>query len=175
MASRSYTSRREMVEYSFHPLVTLLVPLLGILLGAYLPKLFPRLAILDLPLIIVVFFAVARRSPISGTLTGAVVGLLQDSLSNQPIGVNGMVKALVGYIAASVGLNVNVDSLTTRLVMNFGFSMLGSALIFLIERRLLGFTAYHVMWLHELLRATVNTLVAIPVFLLLDRTKINEN
>jgi rod shape-determining protein MreD len=27
------------------------------------------------------------------------------------------------------------------------------------------------MWLHELLRAAVNTAVAIPVFLLLDRTK----
>lgn len=175
MASRSYTSRREMVESSFHPLVTLLVPLLAILLGAYLPRLFPKLMILDLPLIVVVFFAVARRSPIAGTLTGAIIGLLQDSLSNQPIGVNGMVKALIGYMAASIGLNVNVDSLTTRLVMNFGFSLMGSGLIFLIERRLLGFTTYHVMWMHELARAGVNTLVAVPVFLLLDRTKIQEN
>ncbi len=175
MASRSYTSRREMEEYSFHPLVTLLVPLMGLLLGAYLPRLFPRFAIVDLPLILVVFFAVARRGPIVGTITGALIGVAQDALSNQPIGVNGMVKALIGYAAASIGVNVNVDSLTTRLVMNFSFSLLGSGLIFLIERRLLGFAEFHMMWLHELLRAAVNTAVAVPVFLLLDRTKVHEH
>ena len=48
-----------------------------------------------------IFFAVSRRSPIAGTLTGTAIGLLQDALTNQPIGVNGMAKALIGYAAAS--------------------------------------------------------------------------
>ena len=62
MAEHSYTSRQEMDQYAFHTAVTLLVPLGSILLQAVLPKTFPVLAIFDLPLIVVIFFAVARRT-----------------------------------------------------------------------------------------------------------------
>jgi rod shape-determining protein MreD len=148
-----------------------LVPIAAILLQALLPKPFPRLAILDLPLIVTIFFAVSRRSPVAGTLTGAAIGLLQDALTNQPIGVNGMAKSVIGYIAASIGIQVDVENLTTRLLINFGFSILNSFLLFLINHRLLGFPGFHVLWVHELIRASINTVVAIPIFLLLDNTK----
>ena len=42
------------------------------------------------------------------------------------------------------------------------------------ERRLLGISAFHILWLHELIRAVVNTAVAVPLFLLLDRWKHQE-
>jgi rod shape-determining protein MreD len=172
MATRSYTSRRELEQHSFHPAVALLAPLAAIVLQVILPKPFPRLAILDLPLIVTIFFAVSRRNPVAGTLTGAGIGLLQDILTgNQPIGVNGMAKSVIGYIAASIGIQVDVENLTTRLLINFGFSMLNSFLLFLIHHRLLGFPGFHIMWVHELIRAAVNTLVAIPIFLLLDKSK----
>jgi rod shape-determining protein MreD len=174
MPNRSYTSRRELDVHSFHPAITLLVPVSFIVLQALLPKPFPRLAILDLPLIATIFFAVARRNPIAGTLTGMIIGLLQDALTNQPIGVNGMAKALIGYTAASIGFKVDVDSITTRAVMSFGFFLLQSALLYLIERRLLGMHGFHVIWLHELIRAAVNTAVAIPIFYVLDRTRTEE-
>jgi rod shape-determining protein MreD len=174
MPNRSYTSRRELDVHSFHPAITLLVPVSFIVLQALLPKPFPRLAILDLPLIATIFFAVARRNPIAGTLTGMIIGLLQDALTNQPIGVNGMAKALIGYTAASIGFKVDVDSITTRAVMSFGFFLLQSALLYLIERRLLGMRGFHVIWLHELIRAAVNTAVAIPIFYVLDRTRTEE-
>ncbi len=171
MRNRSYTSRRELEQHTFSPAVTLLVPLLAILLQSFLPKPFPRFAILDLPLIVVLFFAVSRRSPISGTLTGATVGLLQDALTNQPIGVNGMAKAAIGYVAASIGLQVDVESPLTRIVITFGFSLVNSVLLFLIDHRLLGLPDFHLLWGHELLRACANTVVAIPIFFLLDRAK----
>jgi|SRR5882757_11422 len=171
MANRSYTSRRELEEHSFHPAVTLLVPIAAILLGALLPKMFSRLAILDLPLIITIFFAVSRRSPIAGTLTGAVIGLLQDALTNQPIGVYGMAKSIIGYIAASIGVQIDVENLSTRVLMNFGFSILQSLILYLIDSRLLGLSGQHVLWKHELIRALINTAVAIPLFFLLDATK----
>jgi rod shape-determining protein MreD len=47
-------------------------------------------------------------------------------------------------------------------------------LLYLIERRLLGIRAFHLLWLHELLRAAVNTVVALPVFLALDHWKHRE-
>ena len=171
MANRSYTSRRELEEHSFHPAITLLVPIAAILLGALLPKLFSGLAILDLPLIITIFFAVSRRSPIAGTLTGAVIGLLQDALTNQPIGVYGMAKSVIGYIAASIGVQIDVENLSTRVLMNFGFSLLQSLILYLIDSRLLGLPGQHVLWKHELIRALLNTAVAIPLFFLLDAAK----
>jgi rod shape-determining protein MreD len=174
MATRSYTSRRELEQHTFHPAVAVLVPLGAILLQALLPKPFPRLAILDLPLIVTVFFAVSRRNPIAGTLTGAAIGLLQDALTNTPIGVNGMAKSVIGFIAASIGIQIDVENLTTRVVINFGFFLLNSFLLFLINRRLLGHTDFHMMWFHELLRAVVNTAVALPIFFLLDNTKRTE-
>jgi len=130
MATRSYTSRQEIDEHTFHPAVTLLVPISFIVLQALLPRFLPQFAILDLPLIATIFFAVSRRSPIAGTLTGASIGLLQDALTNQPVGVYGMAKALIGYLAASIGFRVDVENVLTRSVMSFSFFLLQSLLLY---------------------------------------------
>ena len=169
MPSRSYTSRRELEEYHFTPAVSLLVPFALLLLQVLLPRLSPVFSILDLPLLAVVFFSVARRNPIAGTVTGTAIGLLQDALSGQPIGIHGMADALIGYTASSIGVQVDVDSLATRVLMIFGFSLFDSALLFLIHRNLLGEAQLHPLWLRELLRALINTGIAIPLFSVLDR------
>src|ERR1700712_856335 len=147
MATRSYTSRRELEQHSFHPAVTLLVPIAAILLQGLLSRPFRALVILDLPLIITIFFAVSRRSPIAVALTGAAIGLLQDALTAQPIGINGIAKTIIGYAAASIGLQIDVENLTTRILMNFGFSVLNSLLLFLINRRLIGLPGFHLLWI----------------------------
>jgi rod shape-determining protein MreD len=174
MVTRSYMSRREVEQQSFSLTVALLVPLGAILLQVLLPKAMPRLAIVDLPLIVTLFFAISRRNPIAGTITGGTIGLLQDVLTSQPIGVNGMAKSLIGYAAASLGSRIDVENTGTRAVLTFGFSLVQSVLLFLIERRLLGIRVFHVLWLHELLRAMVNTVVGVPIYLLLDRFKYQE-
>ncbi len=171
MPSLSYTSRRELEEHSFSPAVTLLVPVAAILVQVLLAKLYWRLAMLDLPLIVTIFFSVSRRSPAVGTVTGAAIGLIQDALTGRPVGVNGMAKSVIGYIAASIGIKVDVDSLLTRILMNFGFSLLNSLILFLINRRMLGTPGAHPAYAQELLRAVANTVVSIPIFLLLDTTK----
>ena len=167
-------SRREAEQQTFSPVLAICAPLGAVLLQVLLPKMIPALAILDLPLIVTLFFAVSRRSPIAGTFTGASIGLLQDILTNQPVGVNGMAKSVIGYAAASLSSQIDVDNLVNRGLLNFGFSLLQSVLLYLIERRLLGIRAFHLLWLHELLRAAVNTVVAIPIFLLLDNGKRTE-
>src|SRR5580704_14039371 len=174
MVTRSYMSRREVEQQSFSLPVAFLVPMVAILLQVLLPRLFAPLAILDLPLIVTLFFAVSRRSPIAGTVTGATIGLLQDILTGPYIGVNGMAKSMIGYAAASLGSRIDVENTGTRAVLTFAFSLIQSILLYLIERRLLGIREFHVLWLHEVLRAVVNTVVAIPIFLLLDRFKHQE-
>lgn len=171
MLTPGYTTRRELEEHSFHPAVAVLVPLVAILLQVLVTKTFPQLFLLDLPLLVTIFFAVSRRSPIAGALTGMTIGLLEDLLTGQHIGINGIAKTLIGYIGASIGLQVDVEALTTRILMNFLFSLLNSLLLYLILRRLLGLESHQLLWRHELLRACVNTAVAVPLFFLLDRFK----
>ena len=174
MVTRSYMSRREVEQQSFSLPVAVFVPVAAILLQVLLPRMMPRLAILDLPFIVTLFFAVSRRSPIAGTVTGGCIGLLQDLLTNQPIGVNGMAKSVIGYVGASLSSQIDVENIGTRALMTFAFSLLQSILLYLIERRLLGIAGFHLQWLHELLRALVNMVVALPIFLTLDHFKHRE-
>jgi rod shape-determining protein MreD len=167
MAEHSYTSRRELDQYVFHPAVTVLVPVAAVLLQTVLPKLWRPLEILDLPLVIVIFFALARRSPIAGTVTGTLIGLFQDGLTNLPLGINGIAKAIIGYIAASVGFAVDVENLINRVAMNFFFCLLQSLMLYFISRFLVA-DPRALRPVHELLRAVCNTVVAVPIFFLLD-------
>jgi rod shape-determining protein MreD len=174
MAEHSYTSRAELDQYAFRPVVTILAPLLLILLQAMLPKTWSKFNYMDLPLIAVIFFSVARRNPITGTITGTLIGLLQDGLTSHPFGVFGIAKGVIGYVAASIGFAVDVDNVISRVLLNFGFSLVQSGLLYLISRRLLANPSVHLQPVHQLICATVNALVALPVFMLLDRFKLRE-
>jgi rod shape-determining protein MreD len=174
MAEHSYTSRRELDQYGFHPTVTVLAPLACILLQVMLPKTFPLLAYLDLPLLATIYFAVARRSPISGTVTGTVIGLFQDGFTTQPFGVNGIAKGIIGYAAANIGFAVDMDNLLNRSLLNFTFSLVQSGMLYTITRWVLADPTVRLLPVHELIRAVANTLVAIPLFYLLDRFRIRE-
>jgi rod shape-determining protein MreD len=174
MAEHSYTSRRELDQYRFHPVVTVLVPFVCVLLQAVLPKHRWYLSVLDLPLIATIFFAIARRNPIAGTVTGTLIGLFQDGLTSQPFGVNGIAKGVVGYIASSIGFTVDVENVLNRIGLNFALSLIQSALIYAITRWLLADPTVHLRPLLELGRASANTAVAIPLFFVLDRFRHRE-
>ncbi len=174
MAERSYTSREELDQYGFHPGVTVMAPVVCILLQAMLPKTFPWLLHLDLPLIATIFFAVSRRSPIAGTVTGTLIGLFQDGLTNHPFGVEGIAKGVVGYVAASLGFAVDIDNVINRVALVFTLSLCQSGLLYLIAHWLLGETSYQLLPVDELLSAVANSLVAIPVFYILDRFRIRD-
>jgi rod shape-determining protein MreD len=174
MAERSYTSREELDQYGFHPGVTIMAPVVCILLQAMLPKTFPWLLHLDLPLIATIFFAVSRRSPIAGTVTGTLIGLFQDGLTNHPFGVEGIAKGVVGYVAASLGFAVDIENVINRVALVFTLSLCQSGLLYLIAHWLLGQTSYQLLPVDELVSAVANSVVAIPVFYVLDRFRIRD-
>jgi len=174
MAEHSYTSRQELEQYGFHPSVTVLAPLACILLQVLLPKGVPWLANLDLPLVATIFFAVARRSPIAGALTGTAIGLFQDGLSNHPFGVYGIAKAIIGYIASSVGFAVDMENVFNRAALVFSLSLLQSGLLYVIAHWLLGDPTYRLLAVQQLLSAAANMVVALPMFYLLDRFKTRD-
>src|SRR4030081_2289183 len=98
----TYTSGEQVEVYRFSLPVTIGVPLLALFLQAFIPRRFPFFLIFDLPLLVTIFFAMARRNPISGLLTGAVIGLVQDAIGSRPIGASGLAKT-VGLGASPLG------------------------------------------------------------------------
>jgi len=166
----SYTSREQIEVYRFSWPVTILVPLLAIFLQAFLPLRFSFFSIFDLPLLVVIFFAMARRSQVAGLLTGAVIGILQDSLTHHPLGVYGIAKTVVGYGASSLGVKLDVDSVGTRLLVTSGFYVVHQIIYFTIARGLVGLDLRW-LWSRELIAAVANAVVGVLLFTLMDRLK----
>lgn len=166
----TYTSQEQVEVYRFSIPTTILVPLVALFLQAFLPLRLHFFAIFDLPLLVVIFFAVARRSPISGLLTGAAIGLLQDSLTHQPIGVYGIAKTVVGYGASSLGVKIDVENAGTRLLVTLFFYVIHEILYFAVARWMLSLTLQW-SWPHELGSALANAALAVALFALLDRFK----
>ena len=67
------------------------------------------------------YLSLTQRSQVGGLLTGALIGLAQDSLSKNPLGMFGICKTLVGYFAASIGVHFNVENTFIRLFLSFFF------------------------------------------------------
>ena len=108
-----------------------------------------------------------------GTLMGAGMGLFEDALSHHAIGINGIAKTIVGFLAASVGVRIDVENHSIRLVFNFLLSLLCSAIYFFIYRGLLGMELEW-SWLTELFKGFGNSIVAMVLFPLLDSFQIRE-
>jgi len=164
------TSREEIEVYRFGPIASVLIPMLALVIQAFVPARLHVFAIFDLPLLVTVFFAVARRSQVTGLLTGAVIGLVQDALTHQAIGLYGIAKTVVGYCASSLGVKIDVENPGTRLLVTGGFYLVHQAAYFLVARNTLG-AAMEWLWARTLLAALLNGIAAILLFAVLDRFK----
>ena len=164
------SSQREGQVSRFPAWVMLLVPLAAILFQVYVPLFFQFLGFLEMPLLVVVYFALMRRSQVSGLLVGALVGLAQDSLSKNPLGMLGIVKTLVGYFAASVGVRLDVDHVLIRLPLAFFFFLFHQFFYWVMARALLGqqlaFEAQRTLVL-----GLLNAVVGVSLFHFLDKLR----
>jgi rod shape-determining protein MreD len=150
-------------------LFTLLIVLF---LQAVLPIYFPKLGMLDLPLLITIYFGLSRRNPSTGLLLGMAIGLAQDSLSGPtvPLGLYGIAKTLIGYLASSIGARLDTEHPAARFALTASFFVAHQGLIALTRRILL---AQPEPWfnMHLLIAALVNSIVAVFLFVLLDRLR----
>ncbi len=164
------SSQREGQVSRFPAWVMLMVPLAAILFQVYVPLFFEFLGFLEMPLLVVVYFALMRRSQVGGLLVGTVVGLAQDSLSKNPLGMLGIVNTLVGYFAASVGLRLDVEHPLIRLLLAFFFFLFHQFFYWLMVRALLGqqlaFEAQKTLVL-----GLLNAVVGISLFHFLDKLR----
>jgi len=167
----TYTSGEQVEVYRFSIPVTVGVPLLALFVQAFVPLRFPRFAVyLDLPLLVTIFFAMARRNPISGLLTGAFIGLAEDMLGHNPIGIYGIAKTVVGYGASSLGVKLDVENAGARLLVTVGFYFVHAAVYFTVARGMVNMTQTW-SWSHGLLAALANAVLGVMLYFLLDKFK----
>lgn len=169
---RDIFQERAEVHY-YKPWVMVAVPVAALSLQAFLPTWVPGLSMVDFALLVTVYFASNRRSQIVGLLMGAIIGLVQDSLSAGPIGVFGIVKTIIGYLASSLGAHIDADSPLTRTLLIFSFHLVHSGLFWIVQRVLLQ-KAAALPGLNELLAALVNAVCGVIIFQLLDRLRQRE-
>ncbi|HEX8812426.1 MAG TPA: rod shape-determining protein MreD, partial [Terracidiphilus sp.] len=130
-----------------------------------------RFPYFDLPLVITIYFALARRSPIQGMFLGLFVGIFEDALTHHAIGINGIAKTVAGYLAASVGIRIDVQNIFIRVLLNFALTLLSSGIYLGIYRGLLGMEMDW-SWFTILFQAIGNSALALLLFPLLDRFQI---
>ncbi len=111
------TAPRPLPVYRVHPAILWASAFGALLLQAFLPLIIPMARLLDFPLLVTVYYALLRRNGVFGIFFGTGLGMLQDALSHGHIGINGMTKALVGYLAASASVRFDLDSLGVRSVL----------------------------------------------------------
>jgi rod shape-determining protein MreD len=169
----SYTSGEQVEVYRFSWPVSVGLPLLMVGLQAFMPVRLPFLRIFDFGLLLTIFFAVSRRSQVSGLLTGAAIGLLQDCLTHTPFGVFGIAKTLVGYGASSIGIKIDVENPGSRFLLTFVFYAVHLAVFMAIERWLMG-QPVHFNLGHEAGVAVANSVMAVFLFAMLNRFKIRD-
>jgi rod shape-determining protein MreD len=69
-------------------------------------------------LVVVVYVALTSGS-VAGLLTGTVAGLIQDSLGTGLIGVGGLAKSIVGFVAGIIGTQFIVSQPLPRFLVFF--------------------------------------------------------
>lgn len=158
--------------HKFFPGAIVVVTVAALVSQAMAPVYFPKLEILDLPLLVTIYFGLSRRNPSTGLLLGTVIGLSQDALSGPtvPLGFYGIAKTIIGYLASSIGARLDTEHPAARFALVFVFFVLHQAMLVLIGRLLL---AQPQTWFNVNLAMAggVNALLGTVLFLLLDRLR----
>jgi rod shape-determining protein MreD len=174
MAVMMANSRRDLEVHRYPAPLYLAVIVLALVLQAMLPRAFGQSHIwFDFPLVITIYFALGRRSPIQGMVIGGFVGIFEDALTGRPLGINGIAKTVAGYLAASVGIRIDVQNYLVRVMLNFALTLLCSAIYLFIYRVLLGMNLEW-NWLNPLFQAIGNSVITLVLFPLLDRFQVRD-
>ena len=121
---------------------------------------------IDLVLVVVVYVALTS-GPVTGMLTGTVAGLLQDALASGVIGIGGLAKTVVGFLAGIVGTQFIVAQPVPRFVVFFGATAL-HATIFMGLYALLDLRHFGTPYAAVGGQAFANALVGVLAFQLVE-------
>ncbi|HEV2420139.1 MAG TPA: rod shape-determining protein MreD [Candidatus Acidoferrales bacterium] len=170
MTVRMDSESQHIEVHKFYAGAVLGICFLALVLQAFLNRFSPRFGILELPLLVVVYFGLSRRNSVIGLLLGTAVGLLQDGVSHTPIGLYGIAKGFIGYIASSIGARLDTEHPISRFILMFLFFHIHQVLLALMIRLLL---AQHAPFftVHLLIASLLNSVIGVFLFAGLDRLR----
>jgi rod shape-determining protein MreD len=143
----------------------------ALVLQAFLHKYGHWSEFIELPLLVTIYFGVSRRNPVSGLFLGAAIGILQDALSHDnPIGMYGIAKTVVGYLASSVGARIDTEHPIARFGLVFVLFHVHQIVVAITQRALLGRSA-PLINLHLFIASLLSAGFAVLFFTLLDRLR----
>lgn len=116
----------------------------------------------DLVLVVVVYAALVA-GPVTGLLGGTFAGLVQDTLSTGVIGIGGMAKTVVGFLAGVIGTQFIVAQSLPRFVVFFGATIL-HAVISIGLYELLNLAEFGTPYAAVAGQATANALIGVVAF-----------
>lgn len=121
---------------------------------------------LDLVLVVVVYVALTS-GPGTGMLAGSLAGIVQDALSSGVIGVGGLAKSIVGFLAGALGQQFIVTAALPRFVMFLGATVVHAA-VFMGLYVMLGLRSFPSPWAAILSQALANAAVGMFGFLVIE-------
>jgi rod shape-determining protein MreD len=161
---------RPIAVYRVHPATLWGSLFVALLLQTTVPLVLPVARLFDLPLLVVIYFALLERNRVFGTVLGMGVGLLQDALSQPYIGMFGMAKTLVGYIAAWGSVKFNLEHIVPRFVLTGALIVVHSLILLALRRTLLEVSPLS-QPLDLMSSVLVNIALALVLFPALDQFK----
>ena len=140
---------------------------LAIALQTTLPRFLVGGAVaLDLVLVVVVYVALTS-GPVAGIIAGSLAGIIQDALSSGVIGIGGLAKSVVGFVAGTIGQQFIMAAALPRLVMFVGATAAHSAM-FMGLYVALGLRSFPAPWTAILGQAVGNAAVGMMAFTIIE-------
>lgn len=143
-----------------------LILALAIILQSSLPKVWGTLVYIDLPLIIVVYFALQRNALLALTV-GVVAGLAGDFLGGGLLGAGGFSKTLTAYLIASLATRMMIDNPLVRIPVLAGAALL-DATVYVFLHRILGYPSLRPFAEAASYKVIATTVVGTFILYLLD-------
>jgi rod shape-determining protein MreD len=148
------------------------VAFFALTLQSFLPKYFPQASLMDLPLLVALYFGLARRNPATGLMLGMFIGVLQDAMSGPRIhiGYYGIAKTIVGFFASSIGARLDTEHPLARALIVLGMSYVHQGALVVMSRWLLA-QQEDLFSRRVLIASLVNAALSLLLFPLLDRLR----
>jgi rod shape-determining protein MreD len=144
-----------------------LVLALAIILQTSLPVVWPYFVYVDLPLIVVVYFAL-QRNAMQALIVGVAAGLAADALGGGGLlGAGGFSKTLTAYLIVSLATRVNIDNPLARIPVLAGASLFDDT-VYVLLHRVLGQTMSYRFIDRAPLKLIVTTAVGTLILYVLD-------
>lgn len=118
--------------------------------------------------VVAVVYLALMFGPVTGLMAGTAGGLVQDALAGGIVGIGGLSKTIIGFLAGALATHFNLSQAVPRFVMFVGATALHEVcfqgLQALVETR-----PFSLQWAPLLTQALINGAVGLAAFFLVEQ------